>query len=132
MTIVTVNGGGNTPQGYQLDECFVKSWSTSGDANDTSDSFIIIDYKPTESVKAGGGRPGDGAPGEDVMCQNNLRIGDDFIIVDYKPTVEADDNSFFIDWLAEDHQSNPNETVFPTETIEILHQGFDLGFDLLV
>ena len=34
------------------------------------------------------------APGEDVMCQNNLKIGDDFIIIDYKPTesVKADDN----------------------------------------
>ena len=38
------------------------------------------------------------APGEDVMCQNNLRTGDDFIIVDYKPTesLKADDN-FLVD-----------------------------------
>ena len=34
MTIVAVNGGGNTPQGVQLEPCFVKSWSTSGDADD--------------------------------------------------------------------------------------------------
>ena len=26
------------------------------------------------------------APGEDVMCQNNLRIGDSFSFTDYKPT----------------------------------------------
>ena len=52
MTIVAVNGGGNTPQGYQLERCFVKSWGTSGDADDTNDSFNFTDYKPTESVKA--------------------------------------------------------------------------------
>ena len=46
------------------------------------------------------------------MCQNNLRIGDDFIIDD------GDNNSIIIvNSLAEDHQSNPNETVV---------QGFDL------
>ena len=66
------------------------------------DAFTFTDYKPTESLST------DGAPGEDVMCQNNLRIGDDFSFTDYKPTesLKADDN-----WLAEDHQSNPNETV---------------------
>lgn len=37
----------------KLDPCFVKSWSTSGDAIDTSDSFIFFDEKPTESLKAG-------------------------------------------------------------------------------
>ena len=52
MTIVAVNGGGNTPQGVQLERCFVKSWSTSGDAGGTNDSFNFTDYKPTESVKA--------------------------------------------------------------------------------
>jgi hypothetical protein len=50
MTIVAVNGGGNTPQGVQLERCFVKSWSTSGDADGTNDSFIFADYKPTESL----------------------------------------------------------------------------------
>jgi hypothetical protein len=48
MTIVAVNGGGNTPQGVQLERCFVKSWSTSGDADGTNDSFNFTDYKPTE------------------------------------------------------------------------------------
>src|SRR5262245_66517078 len=50
MTIVAVNGGGNTPQGVELERCFVKSWSTSGDADGTNDSFIFADYKPTESL----------------------------------------------------------------------------------
>jgi hypothetical protein len=50
MTIVAVNGGGNTPQGVQLERCFVKSWSTSGDADGTNDSFIFADYRPTESL----------------------------------------------------------------------------------
>jgi hypothetical protein len=50
MTIVAVNGGGNTPQDVQLEPCFVKSWSTSGDADGTNDSFIFADYKPTESL----------------------------------------------------------------------------------
>ena len=105
MTIVAVNGGGNTPQGYPLDRCFIKSWSTSGDADDRptegySSSFVFTDYKPTESLST------DGTPGEDVMCQNNLWIGDDFIIDD------GDNNSIIIvNSLAEDHQSNPNETV---------------------
>ena len=60
MTIVAVNGGGNTPQ-VQLERCFVKSWSTSGDADDrptescgfvlpTDNSFIFTDYKSTESL----------------------------------------------------------------------------------
>jgi hypothetical protein len=53
MTIVAVNGGGNTPQGVQLERCFVKSWSTSGDADGTNDSFNFTDYKPTESVALG-------------------------------------------------------------------------------
>ena len=109
MTIVAVNGGGNTPQGVQLERCFVKSWSTSGDADDRptedySSSFVFTDYKPTESLGT------DGAPGEDVMCQNNLWIGDDFII---------DDGG----------QSNPNETVLPMESLlpmEQLHQDFGL------
>ena len=53
-TIVAVNGGGNTPQGYPLDRRFIKSWSTSGDADDRptedySSSFVFTDYKPTES-----------------------------------------------------------------------------------
>src|SRR5262245_56707342 len=50
MTIVAVNGGGNTPQGVELERCFVKSWSTSRDADGTNDSFIFADYKPTESL----------------------------------------------------------------------------------
>jgi hypothetical protein len=45
MTIVAVNGGGNTPQGVQLERCFVKSWSTSGDADDRP-----TDYKDIESL----------------------------------------------------------------------------------
>ena len=69
------------------------------------------------------------APGEDVMCQNNLKIGDDFIIIDYKPTesLKADDNFLVIDWLAEDHfkvdpsdpsvdPTNPNVDLRPMET----------------
>src|SRR5262245_22774192 len=50
MTIVAVNGGGNTPQGVELERCFVKSWSTSGDADGANDSFIFADYEPTESL----------------------------------------------------------------------------------
>ena len=73
-------------------------------SQDADDTFNFTDYKPTESLST------DGAPGEDVMCQNNLRIGDDFII---------DDGG----------QSNPNETVLPMESLlpmEQLHQDFGL------
>jgi prepilin-type processing-associated H-X9-DG protein len=40
------------------------------------------------------------APGEDVMGQNNLRIGDSFNFTDYKPTesLKADDNFIIIDF----------------------------------
>ena len=59
-----------------------------GVENPTSDT---LDFKLTTEPTA---------PGEDVMCQNNLRTGDDFIIVDYKPTesLAVDPNNPNVEW----------------------------------
>ena len=84
----------------KFDQVLISSYVGSS----ADDTFKFTDYKPTESLST------DGAPGEDVMCQNNLWIGDDFII---------DDGG----------QSNPNETVLPMESLlpmEQLHQDFGL------
>jgi len=43
MAIVAVNGGGNTPHGVQLEPCFVKSWSTSGDADSRPTERLAVD-----------------------------------------------------------------------------------------
>ena len=92
-------------------------------ANPSSFQIVSAGPSPLESDYSGA------APGEDVMCQNNLKIGDDFIIIDYKPTesLKADDNFLVIDWLAEDHfkvdpsdpsvdPTNPNVDLRPMET----------------
>lgn len=61
----------------KLDPCFVKSWSTSGDAIDTSDSFIFNDTSETEKggvVVAAGDV--DAAHPPHTIEWSNPRIGD--------------------------------------------------------
>src|SRR5262245_26819091 len=120
MTIVAVNGGGNTPQGVELERCFVKSWSTSGDADGANDSFIFADYKPTESLAVDPTNPNvDLRPMETPGPDDNVGL----------PAVQMDDGLLVspsnisgvsvacgdVDGVAVD-PTNPNVDLRPMET----------------
>jgi|RhiMethySRZTD1v2_1073278.scaffolds.fasta_scaffold2085667_1 hypothetical protein len=121
MTIVAVNGGGNTPQGAQLERCFVKSWSTSGDADGlpTKDGLLLPTVPTDDAVKftaiamaeSGGNTEAHNPHGEDSLGLWQINVEPT------QPDVNPDtfDSSELVQWAS--------GTALATETLTTAHEG---------